>query len=260
MSTACGGARRRPSRPTPISARPVASPAGRSPATSPTWPAPWLCSAADRRSHDSSHAGNDYKKEMSSLRPTPPARRNGWLSRLAGWSYDHRRRVLFIWIGVLVVTSVVSGIIGSNYENRFSGGNSESQRAQDFLAARFPQAAGDSADIVFHADEPLTSAAAKSDIAAVVDTVRRLPHVSGVVSPYDQPDAQISRIDPTIGFARVQFDQETVDLDKSTVQAVVDAAEAARNDGLQVELGGQPIAKVVQAQLGPSELIGIAAA
>src|SRR4051812_11582196 len=172
MSTACGGARRRPSRPTPMSARPVASPAGRSPATSPTWPARWPCSGADRRSHATSHAGNDYKKEMSSLRPTPPARRNGWLSRLAGWSYDHRRRVLFIWIGVLVVTSVVSGIIGSNYENRFGGGNSEPQRAQEFLAAHFPAAAGDSADVVFRTDQPVTDGASKGDISKLVDQLR----------------------------------------------------------------------------------------
>jgi uncharacterized membrane protein YdfJ with MMPL/SSD domain len=71
--------------------------------------------------------------------PTPPVRRNGVLSRLAGWCYDHRRRVLLIWLVALVVVSVVSGIIGSNYEDRFSGGNSESAQTSSPDASRRPQ-------------------------------------------------------------------------------------------------------------------------
>src|SRR4029079_8047314 len=56
--------------------------------------------------------------------PTPPVRRNAVLSRLAGWCYDHRRRVLLIWLVALVVVSVVSGIIRFNSRDRVTGGSS----------------------------------------------------------------------------------------------------------------------------------------
>ena len=41
---------------------------------------------------------------------------------------------------------------------------------------------------------------------------------------------------------------------------MIDTAQAARGDGLQVELGGQAIQQATQAPPGSSELIGIAAA
>jgi hypothetical protein len=80
----------------------------------------------------------------------------GWLARLAGWSYDHRRRVLVMWIGLLVVASVASGMVGNAYQDRFTG-NAESQQAQDLLKAKFPAFAGDTADVVVRSDSAVTS-------------------------------------------------------------------------------------------------------
>ena len=57
----------------------------------------------------------------------------GWLARLAAWCYDHRRRVVVLWIGLLVVASAISGVVGSAYQDRFTGGNAESQQAADLL-------------------------------------------------------------------------------------------------------------------------------
>jgi RND superfamily putative drug exporter len=183
------------------------------------------------------------------------------LARLAGWSYDHRRKVLVVWLVVLVAVSVLSQVVGSGYQDKFSGGNTESQRAQNLLKERFPARAGDPADIVFRTGpDPVTSPANQRAIEAVVTSVKGLPHVSGTVSPFEQPQAQISQIDPHIAFAVVQFDRETGDLTASQVQKVIDTAEAAKVPGLEVEFGGQPISKTVFATPGGSEAIGIAAA
>jgi RND superfamily putative drug exporter len=185
----------------------------------------------------------------------------GVLARLAGWSYDHRRKVLVVWLVVLIAVSVLSQVVGSDYQDKFSGGNTESQRAQNLLKERFPARAGDPADIVFRTSpDPVTSPANQQAIEAVVNSVKGLPHVSGTVSPFDQPQAQISPIDPHIAFAVVQFDRETGDLTASQVQKVIDTAEAAKVPGLEVEFGGQPISKAVFATPGGSEAIGIAAA
>src|SRR5262245_17462865 len=91
--------------------------------------------------------------------PESPAR--GVLARLAGWCYDHRRLVLGVWIAVLVVSTALSVAVGSNYEDKFGGGNTESERAQDLLKARFPARAGDTADIVFRTTDPVTSPASQ---------------------------------------------------------------------------------------------------
>jgi RND superfamily putative drug exporter len=184
----------------------------------------------------------------------------GVLARLAGWSYDHRRRVLVVWVVVLVAVTALSQMVGSDYQDKFSGGNTESQRAQNLLKERFPARAGDPADMVFRTSpDPVTTPANQQAIDTVLNSVKGLPHVSGVVSPFQQP-SQISQTDPHIAFGVVQFDRETGDLTASQVQKVIDAANAAKPVGLEVEFGGQPISKAVFATPGGSEAIGIAAA
>jgi RND superfamily putative drug exporter len=185
----------------------------------------------------------------------------GPLSRLAAWCYRRRRAVLITWILALVVTSAAAAVFGSNYQDKFSGGNTESQRAQDLLKDRFPARAGDTAQIVFRTQTPATDATSRQAITAVVDKVKAsTPAVVGVVSPFESPQGQISQRDPRISYAVVQFDKTTDKLTDDQVQAVVDAATSFRSPNLQVELGGQPIGRVEQPSLGSSEFVGVLAA
>jgi putative drug exporter of the RND superfamily len=197
------------------------------------------------------------------LRPDPtgggsePA---GWLARLAAWSYDHRRRVLVLWIGLLVVASAASGMVGNAYQDRFTGGNAESQQAEDLLQAKFPAFAGDNADVVVRTDGAVTSPANKITLTTLVDKLKGLPHVAAVRSPFDQGgQGQISS-DGHIAYAEVQFDQQSVDLPKAAIRRVIDTAEGARASGFEVQLGGQPIEFVLAPSPGSTELIGVAAA
>jgi putative drug exporter of the RND superfamily len=184
----------------------------------------------------------------------------GWLARLAAWSYDRRRRVLVLWIGLLVVASGVSGMVGSAYQDRFTGGNAESQQAEDLLQAKFPAFAGDNADVVMRTDGAVTSTANKATLTTLVDTLKGLPHVAAVRSPFDQGgQGQISS-NGHIAYAEVQFDQQTVDLPKAAIQRVIDTAEAARASGFEVQLGGQPIEFVLAPRPASTEFIGVAAA
>lgn len=119
-------------------------------------------------------------------RPAPgTAEPSSWLARLAAWCYDHRRRVLVLWIGLLVVASVISGIVGSDYQDRFTGGNAESQRAQDLLQAKFPAFSGDMAYVVVRTDSPVTSASNQAKLTTLADQITGLPHVVAVRSPFD---------------------------------------------------------------------------
>jgi RND superfamily putative drug exporter len=182
------------------------------------------------------------------------------LGRLAGWCYDHRRRVLLAWIALLIGATAVAQLVGSHFENKFSAGNTPSQQATNLLQARFPAMAGDTADVVFESTQPVRDAANQASIEVVAARLRRVPHVVSVVAPVGSAGGRLISSDGHIAYAVVQFDSASVDLPKATVDAVVTGAEAARRPGFEVELGGAPISDVFSAAPGKSEGIGVTAA
>jgi RND superfamily putative drug exporter len=184
----------------------------------------------------------------------------GTLARLSGWCFDHRKRVLLLWFVALVALTAASQAVGSDFQNKFGGGNTESARAQSFLKAEFPSQAGDTAQIVFETTAPIRDPANQARIDHAVQQVAALPHVSGVTSPTTPAGQfQVSR-DGHIAYATVQLDKLAQDIPTSDIQKIVDKAEAARTAGFDVQLGGQPISATEQPKFGASEGIGILAA
>jgi RND superfamily putative drug exporter len=184
-----------------------------------------------------------------------------WLGRLAGWSYDRRRRVLALWVLALVgIVALGAFIVTGRFNNKLSAGSTESQTAQTFLASRFPARAGDPADVVFRSTGPVAAPATQAQIGAVLARVAALPHVTGVRGPFDPGVRGQVSPDGHIAYGVVQFDALADDLAKPVVQRIVDTARAAARPGLEVELGGSPIAKAENASPGSSEVIGVFAA
>jgi len=182
------------------------------------------------------------------------------LGRLAGWAYDHRRRVLLVWLLVLVATIAVSQLVGTRFENQFSSGTTPSLQAQDILQERFPAHAGTSATVVFRTAAPVTAPAEQASIVRLAGELRRLPRVVGVQAPVGPAGASQISPDGHIAYATVQFDTTAADLPKAAVTRVLDTAEAARRPGFDVQLGGAPVSAVVSAAPGASEGIGVVAA
>ena len=115
----------------------------------------------------------------------PQERRLGIVARVGGWAAGHRRLVLLGWIVALVGAFGASSAVGTNYGNSFSLKGTDSQRAVDLLKRNFPAQSGDSDQIVLHARSgSVTAAAVQARVAPVLEQIARLPHVSGVVSPY----------------------------------------------------------------------------
>src|SRR5258708_861202 len=83
----------------------------------------------------------------------------------------------------------------------------------------------------------LVGMATRSRVEAMLDQVRGLPHVAGVLSPYAGP-ATVSA-DGTIGYATVTLDGQSADMPPDDIRRVVDTARAAEGSGLQVEVGGE---------------------
>ena len=190
-----------------------------------------------------------------------PAGGGSPLARLARWTTQHRKTVILGWIAVLVVTMGISSAVGTGFTTNFSLGNTESQRATDLLKRDFPAQAGDEDTIVLHARQgKVTDPAVRDRVEPVLAKVAKLPHVTGVRSPFQSgAAAQVSQ-DKTIAFATVSFDQRANALDKADIERVINTAETARSDQLQVELGGQAIQQAQETSLGFATVIGLIAA
>jgi RND superfamily putative drug exporter len=204
---------------------------------------------------------------MSTDTERPPASgaeqpdRRGVVARVARWSAQHRRTVIFGWIALLVVTLGISGALGTKYSNNFSLGGTDSQRATDLLKRDFPAQAGDEDTIVLHARHgTVTDRAIRARVEPVLARVARLPHVTGVASPYAKGGSQAISKDRTIAFATVTFDQRANDLEKADIKRVIATAQSARSPQLQVELGGQAIQQAQEVSLGFVTVVGLAAA
>jgi RND superfamily putative drug exporter len=180
--------------------------------------------------------------------------------RIARWTMAHRRIVLVGWIVAAVGIFALSGAIGKKTASSFTLPGTGSQHAVNLLQEKFPAQAGDSDQVVFHTRTgKLATAGNRAAIDATLTKISRLPHVTGVVSPYAVGTDAISR-DGSIGFATVNFDQRADALPKAAIDRVITTAQAARSPSLEVQLGGQAIQQAQQQSLGFATVVGIAAA
>ncbi|MCW3028694.1 MAG: putative integral rane export protein [Solirubrobacterales bacterium] len=187
--------------------------------------------------------------------------RLGAVARVGDWAAGHRRIVVLGWIVALVAAFGASSAVGTNYGNSFSLKGTESQRAVDLLKRNFPAQSGDSDQIVFHARSgSITAAATQARIAPVLEQIARLPHVTGVVSPYSSAGSREVSRDGQIAFATVNFDQRANVLPKAAVERVISVAHAARSPQLEVQLGGQAIEQTEKVSIGTATAVGLIAA
>jgi RND superfamily putative drug exporter len=188
------------------------------------------------------------------------------LRRLVAWSYDHRWRVVALWVAALVTATVLSGVAGGETDFDVTVPGSDSAAAVELLRDRFPEFAGGTVDVVYVSDNGVTSPAVVERIDRLAADLAEVPNVvaaePGPISP-----------DGSTGILRVRFDAAAQQLPTTSVEAVIDlAAEAeagigpgiepgarAGSGGLQVELGGYPIERVERQEAG-SESVGLLAA
>ncbi len=193
-------------------------------------------------------------------RPTFTRRGASVFERLASWSYRRRWWALLAWVAVLGGVTVATQVIGSDYHNDFSLPGAESQRALDTLERHSPAQAGASVQIVVSDPNGLATQATRQRVEGMLAEVRGLPRVVDVRSLYADPTA-LSR-DGTIGYATVALDGDSENLPVADVRRVIDTAQRAGGDGLQVELAGDAIraAEETEGEGGTAEGAGMLAA
>jgi putative drug exporter of the RND superfamily len=183
------------------------------------------------------------------------------MRRFATWCTGHRKTVILGWIVALIGFVMLSGSVGSDFSEDFKLPASDSQEAFDLLETKFPAQSGDTATIVYKAPGGVEAARVKRTMEGVFTTVAKVPHVSEVASPYKEDGAGAISDDGEIAYATVQFDTTTEKLESADIERVMDAAHGASDDGLEVEIGGQPIEEVRAEEEGDSSFaVGLLAA
>ena len=197
----------------------------------------------------------------TSNRKTPSSNGNkGLLRRWIDAVTSHPKRVLLIFFALTIAFGALSFSIAGQFNDSFSLPGSESQKAYDLLADRFPGASGTSAQIVYQIPDgsSFDDPAVQEQITALQAQIAELPHVASVTSPYDV--AYQMSPNGTIAFATVNYDVLSSDLEIADAEDLVALTEAANSDTLRVEAGGEVPALTEQEFGNTAELIGIAAA
>jgi putative drug exporter of the RND superfamily len=182
------------------------------------------------------------------------------MRRFATWCTGHRKTVILSWIVALFAVGMIASSVGSDFSEEFKLPSSDSKDAFDLLENRFPQQSGDTIQIVYKAEGGVRAPAVRRTIEGVFADAEKTPHVSEVVNPYHEGGAAAISDDGEIAYATVQFDVPNNKIDKEDTQALIDKAQAANGDGLQVELGGSLVQEAEEESGDFSFFVGLLAA
>ncbi len=179
------------------------------------------------------------------------------LYRLGRAAFRRRRLVLAIWLVLFAGMGIAAGTLSGPTNDRFSIPGTEAQQAIDLLSERLPQANGASGRIVFAAPEgeQLTG----TQRTAVQEALGAVGRTGGVLAASDPFTTGAVSRDGRIALATVTFRDSAQDLDNETREAVEQAADGAKAEGVQVEFGGDAVPQEAGAG-GIGEVIGFAVA
>ena len=187
---------------------------------------------------------------------TETARTDGALARVARFCYRRRRLVLLTWIVGVIAVALVGFGYATAPDNDFSGGNSDSAKAQALIEKHFPERQGDTLTLAIKADKGIDDPAARRKIEKVIAELDASPITGPVTSPYQ--DENLVTKDRRI--ARTTIPLTEKDATKTDVKSLVDAVKQATGDGVSLGLGGQQAEKAETPRQGPGDSVGVLAA
>ncbi|ROT32829.1 MMPL family transporter [Micromonospora sp. HM5-17] len=184
------------------------------------------------------------------------ARAEGALARLARFCYRRRRLVLLTWIVGAIAIAFVGFTFGAAADNDFSGGHSDSARAQALIEKHFPERRGDTLTLAIRAEQGIDDPAARQKIEKVIADLAASPVTGPVTSPYEDRNL----VTPDRRIARTTIPLTDTEVTKSEIKPLVDTVKAASGDGVTLGLGGATAEKAERPPQGPAEGVGIVAA
>jgi len=190
----------------------------------------------------------------------------GALARWTRACANHPWRVVFGWVGIVVVLIALVGTVGGSLRDEFEIPGSDTQKATDLIEAEFASEQGGVLNVVFAApegerlDTPARRAAIREAIARLRSPeFKPTDATAGLVSVGNPFSEETSSDDGRIAYSEAQFDQTIEDEDRDAVVAVQDAVrETVEPTGVTVEYNGE--AEFPPIEQGMSELLGLLAA
>jgi RND superfamily putative drug exporter len=180
-------------------------------------------------------------------------------ARLGPWCHDHRKRVLGLWILVLVLGGVIAGSAGGAFRDEFNLPDVESKDGFDILDENFGgEGTGQVGTIVYRAEQGVDDPTVRAEMQALFDQVAEIKDVDRVESPYaDRGDRLIASDGEEAGkiaYANVEMPD---DISFGRAGEIRDEIldEAPDIEGVRTELGGFIFAEFEQPS---SEVLGIA--
>src|SRR5262249_35293482 len=161
-----------------------------------------------------------------------------YLYRLGGWSFENRRKVLLAWLLLLGVVGFCALTFSGHTSEKFDVPGTESQKAQQLLEHKFPEASGAYARVVYEASagEKLTDPENRRAIVGSVDMARKGKDARMVSHPFT---ASGLSADKRIAYTDVIYPMPSDEIDKEARDELAAVAGPARDAGLVVEFGGR---------------------
>ncbi|MGW7384068.1 MMPL family transporter [Streptomyces sp. NPDC054794] len=183
------------------------------------------------------------------------------MAALAHWCVRHRLVAVLLWLLAFGGATAAAAVTGSAYSNDYEAPGTESGRATRLLNEGFPGLGGDTDTVVWHTTHGTVRAAdVKRTMRQTLEEIADLPGVASVTSPYTAHGRDRISEDGRTAYATVTFDEPAEDIDKSEARRVVRAAESARSDTFDVELGGSAIGLTESPSGHVAELVGVVVA
>ncbi len=177
------------------------------------------------------------------------------LARLGERSAKRPWRVLITFILSIVLLGGVAGAVGAGFTTEVRIGNTDSQQATDLLVSEFPQAAGDTATLVFHVDTD--AGVTDPDIQArLIETFEEIADQEDVdsVTPL-----QVSE-DKSTGFVNVIFDKPAAELSASHLERLELSVEQVHELDVETSMRGPVVDRWRDREPPIGEFLGILAA
>ncbi|MGP3921174.1 MMPL family transporter [Nonomuraea sp. 10N515B] len=181
---------------------------------------------------------------------------DGALAGLARFCYRRRRLVLLTWIVGVIAVALVGFGYGAAPDNDFTGGNSESAKAQQLIEQHFPEQQGDTLTLAIKAEKGIDDPATRQKIEKVLAELDGSPVTGPVISPYQ--DKNLVTEDRRV--ARTTIPLSDKEVEKTEVKPLVDMVKHASDDSVTLGLSGYMAEKAETPPQGPAESVGILAA
>src|SRR5262245_59675928 len=92
----------------------------------------------------------------------------GPLGRPARPAHRRRGRTVLLWLAGIVLAASLSAAFAGTFKADYSAPGSDSRKAQDMLAQRFPAQSGDTVSVVISTDGPVTATNTRSEVAGLL--------------------------------------------------------------------------------------------